>query len=593
MPVACVVKAELERLLGIQRTDDEFSQVLADMGLELDEVVMKPERSIEGSMTMEPVKHYNIDVTANRSDVLCVEGLAVALRPFLGLGRPCQRLTSPSHLQVYVDCARVGLVRPYLVSAVVRHVHFTQTSYNSFIDYQEKLHQNLGRRRTLVAIGAHDLKKLDPTHITYTAEPPEQISFRALNQAEKLDGRSLFAVLGSDQRLKEYLPLLQGHVHWPVIRDGRGEVLSLPPIINSEYSKIDLSTTDVFIECTAMDLTRAQAALCVLTNALVMHTSKQTDIETVTVIYDGYNESPHHDALRTGQLITPSSLNAAIDIPCSRFCDVAGIPRDILSPAEICKFLERVGIDATPLSSIAASGRNDSVLRCRAPFYRPDIIGEPDIVEQFCISFGFNNIAKYARLPPSATIGNTLPGFQLAELVRGELVACGYTELALFSLCALEDAAFGALHVELQNSRTAQFTHGRGSLVPGLLQTASEHQTRQLPIRVFEVGEVLVPISEENDDVGVRARRRIACLQGGPRDDFSSVHGVVDRLARRMGVSARLEGEDEEGTCLSGRRAAIYFGEKKVGWLGVIAPSVLAAYGVPFPCTAMELNLDE
>lgn len=592
MPTSCIVKAELERLLGIQRTDDEFSQALADMGLELDEVIMKPERSVEGSATTEPVKHYNIDVTANRSDVLCVEGLAVALRPFLGLGRPCLRLTSPSHLHVHVECAQVGPVRPYLVAAVVRNVRFTRTSYNSFIDYQEKLHHNLGRRRTLVAIGAHDLKKLDPRRITYTAEPPEQISFKALHQTEKLDGRSLFAVLGSDQRLKDYLPILQEQDRWPVIRDGQGEVLSLPPIINSEYSKIDLSTTDVFIECTATNLARAQAALCVLTSALVMHTPKQTDIETVTIVYNGHLESPHHDAIKAEQLVTPSNLGSAMDISCTRFCDVAGIPKEALSPAEICKFLERVGIDATPLSSIAATGRNEDVLRCRAPFYRPDIIGEADIVEQFCISFGFNNIAKYARLPPSATIGSTLPGFQLAELIRGELVACGYTELALFSLCSLEDAAFGMIHVELQNSRTAQFTHGRGSLVPGLLQTASEHQTRQLPIRIFEVGEVMVPNHKENDDVGIRACRRVACLQGGPRDDFSSVHGVVDRLARRMGVPVRLEGEDQEDTCLTGRRAAIYFGEKRVGWLGVIAPPVLATYGVPFPCTAMELDFE-
>ena len=38
-------------------------------------------------------------------------------------------------------------------------------------------------------------------------------------------------------------------------------VLSLPPIINGDHSKIKLSTRNVFIECTATDLTKANVVL--------------------------------------------------------------------------------------------------------------------------------------------------------------------------------------------------------------------------------------------------------------------------------------------------------------------------------------------
>lgn len=48
-------------------------------------------------------------------------------------------------------------MRPFVVSAVLRDVQFTQERYDSFIDLQDKLHQNICRRRTLVAIGTHDL----------------------------------------------------------------------------------------------------------------------------------------------------------------------------------------------------------------------------------------------------------------------------------------------------------------------------------------------------------------------------------------------------------------------------------------------------
>ena len=51
----------------------------------------------------------------------------------------------------------VADVRPIVMGAVLRNVTFTEASYESFIDLQDKLHQNLARRRTLASIGTHDL----------------------------------------------------------------------------------------------------------------------------------------------------------------------------------------------------------------------------------------------------------------------------------------------------------------------------------------------------------------------------------------------------------------------------------------------------
>lgn len=46
-----------------------------------------------------------------------------------------------------------------------------------------------------------------------------------------------------------------------MIRDRNGIVLSLPPIINGNHSKITLKTKNVFIECTATDKFKAQIVL--------------------------------------------------------------------------------------------------------------------------------------------------------------------------------------------------------------------------------------------------------------------------------------------------------------------------------------------
>ena len=58
---------------------------------------------------------------------------------------------------------------------------FWQASYDSFIDLQDKLHHNLCRRRSLVAIGTHDFDTLKGPFL-FDALPPSEIKFRPLNQ---------------------------------------------------------------------------------------------------------------------------------------------------------------------------------------------------------------------------------------------------------------------------------------------------------------------------------------------------------------------------------------------------------------------------
>ena len=49
-----------------------------------------------------------------------------------------------------------------------------ESRYDSFIDLQDKLHQNIARKRTLVAIGTHDLDTIKGP-FKYMAKPPQII----------------------------------------------------------------------------------------------------------------------------------------------------------------------------------------------------------------------------------------------------------------------------------------------------------------------------------------------------------------------------------------------------------------------------------
>ena len=98
------------------------------------------------------------------------------------------------HAKQWSDCADTDLqtarIRPYVSGAILRNITFTKERYDSFIALQDKLHQNLARQRTLVAIGTHDLDTIEGP-FTYEALPPEEIRFVPLNQTKSMNGLEL------------------------------------------------------------------------------------------------------------------------------------------------------------------------------------------------------------------------------------------------------------------------------------------------------------------------------------------------------------------------------------------------------------------
>merc|ERR1740120_250281 len=91
--------------------------------------------------------------------------------------------------------------------------------------------------------------------------------------------------LSTHLQLKAYLPLIRDSPVYPVIYDSNRTVLSLPPIINGEHSKITLETKDVFIEMTATDLTKAQITLNTVCAMFSEYCEQPFTVEPVEVVY--------------------------------------------------------------------------------------------------------------------------------------------------------------------------------------------------------------------------------------------------------------------------------------------------------------------
>ena len=68
---------------------------------------------------------YKVEVPANRYDLLCLEGIATALRCYLGKGKlPTYKLVQPKKMEQVFVKASTKVVRPVVVSAILRNIKF-------------------------------------------------------------------------------------------------------------------------------------------------------------------------------------------------------------------------------------------------------------------------------------------------------------------------------------------------------------------------------------------------------------------------------------------------------------------------------------
>uniref|UniRef100_A0A671M7A0 Phenylalanine--tRNA ligase beta subunit n=1 Tax=Sinocyclocheilus anshuiensis TaxID=1608454 RepID=A0A671M7A0_9TELE len=517
---------------------------------------------------------YKIDVPANRYDLLCLEGLVRGLQVFKEkLEAPRYKRVSPAdggEPQRLVITEETASVRPHAVAAVLRNITFTQERYESFIELQEKLHQNICRKRTLVAIGTHDLDTISGP-FTYTAKPPGDIRFKPLNQSKEYTAAELISHYKTDSHLRHYLHIIENEPLYPIIYDNNGIVLSMPPVINGDHSKISLKTKNIFIECTATDQTKAKITLDMIVTMFSEYCDEPfTWVSSYTLCIEL--------AYRT-ETLSGDFINKRVGIN--------------ESAESIAQLLTRMCLRSE------VSGEGD-LIQVEIPPTRADVIHACDIMEDAAIAYGFNNIIR--STPRTYTVANQLPLNKLTELLRQDLTAAGFTEALTFALCSQEDIAdklrkniVETRAVHISNPKTAEFQVVRTCLLPGLLKTLAANRKMPLPLKLFEISDVV--LKDETKDVGARNNRRLCAVYYNKSPGFEVIHGLLDRVMQLLDVKpGRNQGYHiqaaEDSTFFPGRCAEIFSCGKSIGHLGVLHPDVISRSELTMPCSAIDMDIE-
>jgi phenylalanyl-tRNA synthetase beta chain len=557
MPTIEAERKDFEALLGLELPKDveELNDMLA---------------YVKGEVKYLDEQEIHVEVKdSNRADLWSVEGLARALRGFLNLERGLKDypIAGSSGVEVHVD-SKLKNIRPYIGCAIVKGIKFTDMMIRGAMRLQDKLDQTYGRNRRRTSIGLYDFDLISPS-LRYSVAKPKQVSFVPLDFGEKM---TLKEILEKHPKGIEYGHIVRPHAVWPLLSDSKDNVLSFPPIINSnDLGRITENTHNVLIEVTGTSYETVLNTLNMMVTSLADRSGK---IFTAKVHYP-YKERRN--------AVTPQLETKTMRIDLADMNKLFGFK---LTPKEATELLGKARYEIGKIQK--------NSITVKIPCYRIDIMHPVDIAEDIAIAYGFNKIEpRWQRLP---TMGGISPHAQLCDLVREIMVGLGFQEILTFTMINPETLQTKMNKkrekvVEIANPRMVTFTCLRNWLLPSLMEFLSHNTHVEYPQKIFEVGYVVV--FDGKRETKTRDVTKLACVTTHPNANFTEIKSCLEALFLNMGLKQWRIRETTHPSFILGRTVTIHFKDREIGIVGEIHPQVLNKFELKNPAGAFEINLEE
>jgi phenylalanyl-tRNA synthetase beta chain len=516
--------------------------------------------SLEGDAVSIEVKD------SNRPDIWAVEGIARALRGYLGVGRRREiKIAGRSNLRVVVD-KRVKPIRPFISTGIVKGLQPTDEALKSWINLQEKLDQTYGRKRKRASIGFYQADLIQ-SPLSYTVANPDVISFTPLGSEKK---QSLREIVETHPKGAEYGDIISQYETWPILVDGADNVLSLPPVINSnDLGRITTETRNILVEVTGTNAETVRNTLKIVVFSLAERGGK---------IYSCLETYSYGSPSR---LVTPDLSPRGSSLRLSYINKLLGTS---LSLKEASRFAERAGYRVR-----RATG---DTIQLEIPCYRTDIMHSVDIVEDIAIAMDINKLRP--EWPRLWTVGNLAKETDEIDAVAEIMIGLGFQEVLTYTLTS-PVVVYENMHssdgnlVELLNPRMTTHTALRSWVLPSLLEILSHNTHVDYPQKIFEIGQSVQ--RGETPTQPVQETRKLAAVTIHASAGFTEIRSFLDAVAENEGRSFQIRVK-EHPSFLSGRCGAIISKDgTEVGIIGEVNPRVIKSWGLNLPVAAFEIEL--
>lgn len=240
--------------------------------------------------------------------------------------------------------------------------------------------------------------------------------------------------------------------------------------------------------------------------------------------------------------------------------------------------------------------------RAQVPSWRPDVLGEADLVEEVARVASLTKLQGKPLPRPGAGVPKPIlsPLQRREQAARRTAAALGYNECVTYSFIDQAAAALfagGDDATRLANPISSEMSHMRPALLPGLLQAAARNQARGFDdLALFEIGNAF-----HGPEPGEQHLLLSGLLVGrtGPRDvqkaarpvDIWDVKADAEAVLAAIGAPAKVQIQrGAQSWWHPGRHGKICLGPKTVlGVFGELHPKVLRAMDVKGPAVAFTI----
>jgi phenylalanyl-tRNA synthetase beta chain len=433
---------------------------------------------------------------------------------------------------------------------------------------QDKLDQTYGRSRQKTSIGIYDYNLISPP-LNYAVTAPSGISFVPLGFEEKMD---LAEILERHPKGIEYGHIVKRHSVYPILFDSKRQVLSFPPVINSnDLGRVTGETSNVLVEVTGTVHQTVLNTLNLVTLALIDRGGKA---------YASAVRYPDDAFYAAKQVVTPDFSNKRMELSVGYANKVLGLQ---LTAKQMAELLLTAGFGVEKVG-----GDSVSVL---VPCYRVDVMHQVDLVEDIAIAYGYNNIEPLWRELP--TTGGAKPEQRLMDVAREFMVGLGFQEVLTYTLTSPE-SLFDRMNcekarvVEVANPKVVTMSCLRNWLLPSLMEFLGNNQSVEFPQKIFELGKVT--LLDDTKETKTRDEEWLAAATTHPNASFSEIKSALDAVFMNFGVEWQIK-ETSHPSFIEGRVGTATVNGVKVGVLGEVHPQVLEAWKLENPVAAFEINM--
>ncbi len=538
-------------------------------------------RYIDYAGLADPV--IEIAITPNRPDALGVHGIARDLAA-RGLGRlrevPVVPVPGsfPCPVPVAIDDRLKGGGCPYFAGRLIRGVRNGPAP-----EWMQKRLRAIGLRPISALVDITNYLTFDRARPLHVFDAGKVAGGLRIHPAE--GGEHIVALDGKEYALEPGMML---------ISDAHGPE-SIAGIMGSEASGTTAETVDVFLESAYWN--------------------------PIAIAATGRRLKISSDArYRFERGVDPAFTREGLELATRMILDICGgEASEVVSDGAIPDTTRRYRLDTARVASLVGMEIAPETQRATLqalgfrlegdaaipPSWRPDIQGSADLVEEVARVASLSRLEGRPLARPRAGVPKPVltPIQRRARAVRRSLAALGYNECVTYSFIDAEAAALfggGSAEMALENPISAEMTHLRPDLLPGLLRAAARNQARgQADLALFEVGSAF-----HGPEPGEQHLQAAGLLVGAaaPRNPHEA-RRAVDLYDAKADVEAALAaaaapprmqiGRDLPNWWHPGRAGAAMLGPKtRLAAFGEIHPRVLRALDVKGPAVGFTLWLE-